>query len=88
MKCDICNGTGYLLHQSYEQYIELPEGAITIQRCDECQFCPDDELATMLAMVDHQSTCWGYALPAWPNEDYPDQGLGDYWFIPGNVLTA
>lgn len=58
----------------------LPDGAVPVQRHDECGQFDSDEDAAVFAMERFGGTCWGFAY-ADSDRAFTGEG-GDYWIIP------
>lgn len=69
----------YLVDWTYG-YADIPDGAVPVQRCDDCRVFDGDEAAATAAMDDLGGTAVGFTFgsPPWvtdPSEYEP----GDYW---------
>jgi hypothetical protein len=57
--CAQCEGTGYLLDQSYG-LIDVPNGWRTVQACDECQRWDGDQTAAREACHQVEGNAYAY----------------------------
>lgn len=84
--CGVCGGLGYLVDQSYGA-CDLPDGAVPVQRCDECQRWAgdDDAAAAYAASLDGPAVVgFGFAVRAGGDgrevADLTGAG-GDFWVL-------
>jgi hypothetical protein len=68
----------YLLDFTYGA-ADIPEGAIPVQRCDECAVFDGDGDAAQAAMDELGGSAIGFAFGSPPWADPDDYQPGDYW---------